>query len=179
MPNIKAFWPEFHEKKIFEYLTIFSLFCPLMSPKRGQPLFMNKSESPSLKHVSHLSLVEIGQVFDEKKILKGFYYIKLCPVRAWPFMTPGTSFEQTLISLPKGCSLPNIKSFRPVVHEKKIFEDLTKFSLFSPLMGPKRGQPLFMNKSESPSLKHVSHTPSLVEIGQVVHEKKIFKVFTI
>jgi len=43
---------------------------------------MNKSESPSLKHVSHLSLVEIGQVVYEKKILEIFYYIKLCPLRA-------------------------------------------------------------------------------------------------
>jgi len=40
-------------------------------------------------------LVEIGQVVHEKKIFKGFCYIKLCPLRAWPFMTPGTSFEQT------------------------------------------------------------------------------------
>jgi len=49
--------------------------------------------------------------------------------------------------------MPNIKGFRPVVHEKKIFEDLTKFSL----LGPKRGQPLYLNKSEYPSPKHVSH----------------------
>jgi len=39
----------------------------------------------------------------------------------------------------------------PVVHEK-IFEDLSTFSLFC----PKRGQPLYLNKSESPSSKHVS-----------------------
>jgi len=53
MPNIKAFRPEVHEKKIFEDLTIFPLFCPLFGTKSGQPLFINKSESPSLKHVSH------------------------------------------------------------------------------------------------------------------------------
>jgi len=35
--------------------------------------------------------------------------------------------------------MQNINPFRPVVHEKKFFEDLTKFSL----LGPKRGQPLF------------------------------------
>jgi len=33
--------------------------------------------------------------------------------------------------------MPNIKAFRPLVHEKKIFEHLTKFSLFCPLLGPK------------------------------------------
>jgi len=40
----------------------------------------------------------------------------------------------------------NINAFWLVVHEKKIFEDLSKFSLFS----PKRGQPLYLNKLESP-----------------------------
>jgi len=37
------------------------------------------------------------------------------------------------------------------VHEKKIFEDLSKFSL----LGPKRCHPLYLNKSESPSPRHV------------------------
>jgi len=45
----------------------------------------------------------------------------------------------------------NINAFRPVVHEKKIFEELSKFSFFCPLLGPKKGQPLYLNKSESPS----------------------------
>jgi len=48
--------------------------------------------------------------------------------------------------------MPNINAFWTVVHEKKIFEDLSKFSLF----GPKRDQPLYLNMSESPSSKHVS-----------------------
>jgi len=52
MGNINAFWPEVHEKKIFEDLSKLSLFCPLLGPKRGQPLYMNKFESPSSKHVS-------------------------------------------------------------------------------------------------------------------------------
>jgi len=72
-------------------------------------------------------------------------------------MIPGTSFEQTCISLPQVCSMPNIKAFQPVVHEKKMFEDLTKFSLFCPLLGPKGGQPLYLNKSEFPYAKHVSY----------------------
>jgi len=45
--------------------------------------------------------------------------------------------------LPQGCSILNINAFRPVVHEK-IFEDLSKFSLFCPLIGPQKGpSPLF------------------------------------
>jgi len=38
-----------------------------------------------------------------------------------------------------------------VIHEKKIFEDLSKFSLFCPLLDPKRVQTLYLNKSELPS----------------------------
>jgi len=38
----------------------------------------------------------------------------------------------------------------------EIFQDLSKFSLFCPLMDPKSRQPLYLNKSESPSSKHVS-----------------------
>jgi len=53
--------------------------------------------------------------------------------------------------------MPNINAFRAVVHEK-IFEDLPNFSLFCLLLGPKRGQPLYLNKSESLSPKHVSTT---------------------
>jgi len=72
------------------------------------------------------------------------------------FAIPEILFEQTWNSLPQGCYMPNINAFRPVVHEKKIFEDLSKFSLFCPLLGSKMGQPLYLNKSESPSPKHVS-----------------------
>jgi len=42
-----------------------------------------------------------------------------------------------------------------VVQERKFFEDLSKFSLFYPLLGPKRGHPFYLNISESPSPKHV------------------------
>jgi len=57
--------------------------------------------------------------------------------------------------MPQGCSRPNINALQPVVHEKKIFE--AKFSLFCPLLGPKMGQPLYLNKSESPFSNHVFH----------------------
>jgi len=67
----------------------------------------------------------------------------------------------------------NINAFWPVVYEKKIFEDLSKFSLNLPLIGPKRSQSLYLNKSESPSPKYVP--TNLVEICQVVLEKKPFK----
>jgi len=48
--------------------------------------------------------------------------------------------------------MSNINEFQPVVHEK-IYQN---FPYFFPLLGPKSGQPLYLNKSESPSPKHVS-----------------------
>jgi len=74
MPNINAFRPVVHEKKIF--INIF-LILPLLGPKRDQPIYLNKSESPSPKYVSSQSLVKIGQVVHEKKIFKRFCYISL------------------------------------------------------------------------------------------------------
>jgi len=53
MLNINAFQPVVHEKKNFEVLSKLSLFCPLLDAKRGQPLYLNKSVSPSPKHVSY------------------------------------------------------------------------------------------------------------------------------
>jgi len=53
--------------------------------------------------------------------------------------------------------MPNIYAFRPVVYEKKIFKDLSKFPLFCPLNGPLRGQPLDLNKSESPFPRDISY----------------------
>jgi len=37
--------------------------------------------------------------------------------------------------------MPNINAFWPLVHEKKIFEDLTNFFLILPLLGPKNLNP--------------------------------------
>jgi len=37
--------------------------------------------------------------------------------------------------------MPNINAFQVVVYEKKTFEDLSKFSLFCPLLGPKGAKP--------------------------------------
>jgi len=91
-------------------------------------------------------------VVHEKKIFKGFYYININKYVAlgrghlWPQ-------GQTWICLTQGRSMPNNNAFRPVVYEKIIFKDLSKFSL----LGPKRGQPLHLNNSASPFPKHVSH----------------------
>jgi len=36
----------------------------------------------------------IAHLFSPPELFKGFCYIKLCSLRAWPFVTLGTSFEQ-------------------------------------------------------------------------------------
>jgi len=54
-------------------------------------------------------------------------------------------------------SLPKSHAFWPVIHEKTIFEDLSKCSLFCHLLGPKRGQPLYVNIFQLLSFKHVSY----------------------
>jgi len=58
-------------------------------------------------------------------------------------------------------------------HEKKIFEDLSKYFLFSPLLDPQNGQPFIwmnLNEFESAFPKHVFY-----QTGQVVCEKKSYK----
>jgi len=109
----------------------------------------------------------------EEDFLFFFCYINLyrtMPLRAWPFVIPRTSFEQTWISLPQRCSMPNIvdfpSQFRTVVYGK-IFEDLSKFC---PL---KRSVPLF--EQIWIPIPQACFPPSLVEIGQVVLDKKSFK----
>jgi len=66
-------------------------------------------------------------------------------------------------------NMKQVKNKRPMVHEK-IFEDLSKFSLFCPLLG----QPLYSDKSESQS-PQACFLPTLIAIGLVVLEKKLFK----
>jgi len=53
--------------------------------------------------------------------------------------------------------MPNTNAFEQVVHEKKIFKDLSNFPLFGPLNGPLGGQPLHFNKSESPFPRDASY----------------------
>jgi len=53
--------------------------------------------------------------------------------------------------------MPNTNAFEQVVHEKKIFKDLSNFPPFWPLKWPLKGQPLPFNKSESPFPRDASY----------------------
>jgi len=121
-------------------------------------------------------LVEIGQVVHEKKICKGFCYIKLCPLRAWPFVITGTSFEQTWISLTQGSSMSHIKAFRPVVHEKflKIYQHFPYFALY----WASKGASPFIWTIWIPIAKHVSHQVWL-KLAMQFMRRRFLKDFTI
>jgi len=67
--------------------------------------------------------------------------------------------------------MPNINAFRPMVHKKKMFINIF---LILPLIGLQKGPTTLFEQIRIPIPKHVS-PPSLVEIGHVVREKKIFK----
>jgi len=54
----------------FKILSKFPYFCPLLNPKRGQSLYLNKSESPSSKHVSHLVWLKLAKWFLRRSRLK-------------------------------------------------------------------------------------------------------------
>jgi len=51
--------------------------------------------------------------------------------------------------------MQNTNALQQVVHE--IFEDLSTFYLFCPLLGSERGHPLYLNKSESQFPRHISY----------------------
>jgi len=58
-----------------------------------------------------------GQWFMRRRFF--FCYIKQCPLgrgHLWP-----QGLQLNKITLPQGCSTPNINTFWPVVHEKKVF----------------------------------------------------------
>jgi len=104
-----------------------------------------------------LNIVRFGEAVLEK-IFLAFLYILLCKsLSPWS----GAKYDtRDLICTNMNLLAPRMfrsKAFWPVVHEKKIFEDLSKFSLYCPLLAPKMGQPHYLNKSESPSPKHVSY----------------------
>jgi len=69
--------------------------------------------------------------------------------------------------------MPNINAFRLVVHEKN-FERFNHFVLILPLTGPQKGPDPLFEQIWIP-IPQSCFPPSLVEIGQVVLEKKSFK----
>jgi len=66
-----------------------------------QGLYFNKFEIPGPNNLFAPRMIHAKnqciQPVHELKIIKGFAKpkIKICPLRAWSFFTPGTLFEQT------------------------------------------------------------------------------------
>jgi len=91
-------------------------FAPYWAPKGASPfLWTNLNPHPS--RFLNVFVIEA--------------YIKLCPLRAWSFMTPGTAFEQIWIFLPQGWSMPNITALRSVVL-LRYFKIDQHFTYFAP-----------------------------------------------
>jgi len=83
-------------RRFFKFYQNCRYFAPYWAPKGASPLF-EQIGIPIPQACFPPILVHIGQVVHEKKIFKGFCYISLyktISLRVWPFMTPGTSFEQ-------------------------------------------------------------------------------------
>ena len=101
-----------------------------------------------------------------------WYFVKISP---WKERNP--SFEETWIPFTQGCIVPTLVEFGPVILEKITFpikqQCIFAISYLSPLR--KRQSPLFQ-QNWIPFTER-QFMPSLVEIGPVVLEKKILKIF--
>jgi len=100
-----------------------------------------------------------------------YYYIKVLSPLGGAIHDPRDSIYINFNLLATRMLHAKYQCFQPVVHEKTIFEDLSKFSFQIFFI---RGHPLYLNKSESLTPKHC-FLSSLVEIGPVVLEKKCLK----
>jgi len=70
----------FMRRTFLKIYKMFSLFCPLLAPKSGQPFYLNKSESPSSKHVSCHVWLKLVLWFLRRRFFKHFpiyYYVKV------------------------------------------------------------------------------------------------------
>ena len=113
----------------------------------------------------------------EKTVQTNMIIIILIKRRKKPLFTlwevNGSSFEQTWIPFTQGCFVPNLVEIGPAVMEKKFFNFVIVLSLFR--------NHLTFEIGWSPSFEqtwiHITQggiVPSLVEIGLVALEKKIF-----
>jgi hypothetical protein len=136
-------------KKIFIVFLLFRYY-PL---EKGYSLSLNKLKSPSpMNDLCQLSLVKIGPVVLEKKIFKwphpNFTFLWLSPL----WRGPGPLFEQTWIPFTQGWFVPSLIELCPGVLEK-FFLKLQFFLLFRDYLLLERGDPLHLNKLESPPPK--------------------------
>jgi len=141
--NINTFRHWFMRRRFLKIYQNVSLFCNLLGPKEASP-FIWTNMNPHLQVCFLLSLVEISLVVLEKKTFKAFPYILLCKsLSSWggAIHDPRDFIWTNLNLIVPRMLHTKYQYIPPLVHEKKIFEDLSKFSLFCPLLGPKEVSP--------------------------------------
>ena len=120
------------------------------------------------------SLVENGSVVLEKKIFK-FHQCIFTISKLFPFgKGRGPSFEQTWIPFIQGCFVPSLVEIGSVVLEKKIFKFCQCIFAISQLSPLGKGRGPSFEQTWIPFTRGC-FVPSLVEIGSVILEKKIYE----
>ena len=84
------------------------------------------------------------------------------------------SSEQTLIPITQECFVPSLFEIAPVVLGENILKFVNDLPLFRYYLPLEKERGLHLNKIDFPLPK--DFVPNLVEISQVVLEKKIFKI---
>jgi len=99
--------------------------------------------------------MHLGQWFRRRKFLKLFAktYIKLCPLKTWPFVTPWTSFVQLESPGPKDvpCQIP--MHLNKWFMRSRFLKICQLSPLFGPLNGPQGASPFILTKLNPHSIE--------------------------
>jgi len=159
------------------FLLTFSLFCPLLGSKRGQLLYLNKTESPSM--FPHQIWLKLAMWFVRRSFLSFCYmyislYKNMSPLGFGHLWPQGVYLNKVKSPCPKYVPSQISMHSGQWFMRRRFFKIYQHFPYFAPYWAPKVANPfIWTNLNPHPP----SIPPSLVEIGQVVHEKKIFKGF--
>jgi len=153
MPNINAFQSVVHEKIFLRFINIF-LILPLIWPQKGPAPLFEQIWIPIPQACFPPSLIAIGQVVHEKMIFKSFCYISLYELGCGHLWPQGVSLNKPESPCPKDVPC-QISMHANGSWEEDFLRIINTY--FAPYWAPKGASPLYLNKSESPSHKHVSH----------------------
>jgi len=164
------------EEDFLRFNKIFLILPLIGTQKRPAPLF-----EQIWIHIPQAffppSLVEIGQVVHEKKIFKSFCYVSLYKImspKGVAVYDPTDFISTNLNLLAPRMFHAKYQSFPASGSWEEDFLRFNKIFLILPLIGPQRGPAPFYKQIWIP-IPQSCFPPSLVEIGQVVREKKSFK----
>ena len=176
-----AHW--FWRRRFFNFVNVFSLLCNYLPLEKGRALHLNKFESPSSKDALCKVWLKLAQWVWRRRFL---YFVNVfspfCNYISPLEKEQGPSFEQTWIPFTQGCFVPSLVEIGSVVLERKFFKICQCIFAISQLSPLGKGQGPSFEQTWIPFTQGY-FVPSLVKIGPVVLEKKIFKfrqcIFTI